>query len=72
MHTAQTTNPQQTCENILIDEKRYNTERGILPSEDAVIDRLLTRSLDLKQAYGELHEKLSLIRRHSRCSWAFC
>lgn len=61
MLTAQTTTPQQACENILIDEKRYNTERGILRSENAVIDRLLTRSLELKSAYGELHEKL-----HSR------
>ncbi|NKQ12666.1 hypothetical protein [Pseudomonas sp. SST3] len=58
MPTAQTTTPQQACENILIDEKRYNTERGILRSENAVIDRLLTRSLELKPAYGELHEKL--------------
>ncbi|UUY08680.1 hypothetical protein LRS11_01135 [Pseudomonas sp. J452] len=59
MRTVQTTSPQQACENILIDEKRYNTERDILRSENAVIDRLLTRSLEMKQAYGELHEKLS-------------
>lgn len=58
MPRAQTTNPQQTCENILIGEKRYNTEHGILRSENAVIDRLLTRSLELKSAYCELHEKL--------------
>ncbi|WP_256657875.1 hypothetical protein [Pseudomonas sp. 2FG] len=56
MHT---TNPQQACENILSDEKRYNTEHNILPSENAVIDRLLARNLELKQAYDELHEKLS-------------
>ncbi|HBN9689313.1 TPA: hypothetical protein L3916_001847 [Pseudomonas aeruginosa] len=61
MPKAQTTTPQQACENILIDEKCYNTERGILRSENAVIDRLLTRSLELKSAYGELYEKL-----HSR------
>lgn len=58
MPTAQTTTPQQACENILIDDKRYNTERGILRSENAIIDRLLTRGLELKPAYGELYEKL--------------
>jgi hypothetical protein len=61
MPTAQTTTPQQVCENILIGEKRYNTERSILRSENAIIDRLLTRGLELKSAYGELYEKL-----HSR------
>jgi len=61
MPTAQTMTPQQACENILIGEKRYNTERSILRSENAIIDRLLTRGLELKSAYGELYEKL-----HSR------
>ncbi|MHB0764023.1 hypothetical protein ACYCFC_06535 [Stutzerimonas sp. NM35] len=61
MPTAQTMTPQQACENILIGGKRYNTERSLLRSENAIIDRLLTRGLELKSAYGELYEKL-----HSR------
>ena len=71
MPTAQTTTPQQACENILIDDKRYNTERGILRSENAIIDRLLTRGLEQKSAYGELYEKLRSRPRHSGCCWAF-
>ena len=39
MPTAQTMTPQQACENILIGEKRYNTERSVLRSENAIIDR---------------------------------
>ncbi|MBN0259744.1 hypothetical protein JTL44_35120, partial [Pseudomonas aeruginosa] len=36
MSSLQTTNPQQACEAILIEGKRYNIEHGILPSENAV------------------------------------
>lgn len=52
------TNPKQICENLLVDEKRYNLEHQILPSENAVVDRLLARGIELKDAYKELHDKL--------------
>jgi len=58
MSSPQTTNPQQACEAILIEGKRYNIEHGILPSENAVADRLLARGIELREAYGELYEKL--------------
>ncbi|WP_219847491.1 hypothetical protein [Burkholderia multivorans] len=58
MSSPQPTTPQAICENILIEGKRYNIEREILPSENAVADRLLSRGLELKDAYEELHEKL--------------
>ncbi|PJL68662.1 hypothetical protein B9Y61_11580 [Stenotrophomonas maltophilia] len=58
MNSPQLTNPQQTCENILIEGKHYNIEHSILPSENAVADRLLARGIELKDAYEELHEKL--------------
>src|SRR5690606_35093500 len=60
MRTAPTPSPQQTCENILIDDKTYNVEHNILPSENAIIDRLLARRLELNEAYGELYDKLHL------------
>jgi hypothetical protein len=52
------TNPQQTCEDILLKQRRYNLEHNILPSENAVIDRLLARAVELKRVYEELHGKL--------------
>lgn len=58
MSSAQLTNLHQTCENILIEEKHYNIEHNILPSENIVADRLLTRGLELREAYEELHSKL--------------
>lgn len=58
MKSVQTKSPQQVCRDILIEEKRYNTEHHILPSECAVVDRLLTRELELKSVYDELHEAL--------------
>jgi hypothetical protein len=51
--------PIEACEDILLDEKRYNGEHEILPSENAIIDRLLNRRLELADAYDELHQKLS-------------
>src|SRR5690606_14288078 len=50
MSSPQTTNPQQACEAILIEGKRYNIEHGILPSENAVADRLLARGVELRDA----------------------
>ncbi len=72
MSSPQTTSPQQACEAILIEGKRYNIEHGILPSENAVADRLLARGVELREAYGELYENCSRVRRHSRFSWTFC
>lgn len=58
MNQTQADNPKQACERILIEEKRYNVEHRILPSEIAVVDRMLARSIELADAYGELHSKL--------------
>ena len=63
MRTAPTPSPQQTCENILINDKTYNVEHNILPSENAIIDRLLARRIELNEAYAELYDKL---QPHSR------
>lgn len=52
------TSPQTICEDILRAGKRYNIEHSILPSENIVIDRLLARSSELKDAYEELYRKL--------------
>lgn len=58
MSSLQPTNAQQTCENLLLEEIRYNNEHHILPSENAVADRLLRRGIELRDAYEELHDKL--------------
>lgn len=54
----QLTSPQKICESILIEFKRYNIEHDILPSENAVADRLLSRGTELKDAFKELYDKL--------------
>ncbi|MCQ2031192.1 MULTISPECIES: hypothetical protein [Stutzerimonas] len=41
MPTAQTTTPQQVCENILIGEKRYNTDPRRVYRNAAFANRLL-------------------------------
>ncbi|SDS18739.1 hypothetical protein SAMN05216198_1389 [Halopseudomonas litoralis] len=58
MIPTQATNPKQICEKILQEEKRYNIEHGILPSENTIVDRLLARGIELKDTYAELHCKL--------------
>lgn len=58
MNLRYSNSPQQICEQILREEKQYNTEHHILSSEVAVADRLLARSLELIDAYEELHGKL--------------
>lgn len=58
MKSSQLNSPQKICEKILIEEKRYNVERNILPSENLVVDRLLARGAELKNVYEELHNKL--------------
>lgn len=57
--TSQQFSAQHVCEQILVEEKKYNIEHGILPSETAIADRMLERSLELSDAYEELHRKLS-------------
>lgn len=58
MTSVQSVNPQQICEHLLHEEKRYNLEHRILPSENAVVDRLLRRGVEMKSVYEELHGKL--------------
>jgi len=50
--------PQKICESFLLEGKRYNNERSILPVENAIADRLLARGDELQDAYEELHNKL--------------
>lgn len=50
--------PQQICEGLLVEEKRYNIEHQILHSENAIVDRLLRRRIELCDAYEELYDKL--------------
>ena len=56
---SDTPNPAVACEEILRAEKQYNLDHAILPSENAVIDRLLARRIELTEAYAELHSKLA-------------
>ncbi|HCI2720118.1 hypothetical protein OVV30_00960 [Pseudomonas aeruginosa] len=58
MSSSQTMIPQQASEKLLLEGRQYNIEHHILPSENAVTDRLLARGVELKDAYDELHEKL--------------
>lgn len=43
------------CKNILREDKDYNIEKNILPSEVQIIDRLLTRDADMVSVYEEIH-----------------
>ena len=58
MATVLATDPSGFCEASLRKSKAYNLEHQILPSENAVIDRLLERRIELIDAYAELYEKL--------------
>ena len=58
MSAFQPKTPQQVCEDLLLEGKRYNNEHHILPSENAVADRLLMRGIELRDAYEELSDKL--------------
>ena len=58
MTTLLMTDPTKICEDILREDKAYNEERGILISENRIIDRLLDRRLELVDAYAEIHAKL--------------
>ena len=46
-------------ESILIEIKKNNIEKQILPSENRVIDHLLNRSIEMKSLYDELERKLT-------------
>lgn len=54
-----TPDPVQFCEAFLCSEIAYNTENNILPSENAVAERLLARRLEMKPVYSELQKKLA-------------
>lgn len=56
LHTP--VSPKNVCENLLLEEKRYNAEHNILLSESKVADYLLARGLEMTPAYEELHSKL--------------
>ena len=58
MSAFQPKTSQQICKDLLLEGKRYNNEHHILPSENAVADRLLARGIELQDAYEELHDKL--------------
>lgn len=51
-------NATQICEDILRHTIHYNIEHKILPSEIAVAEMLLDRSIELSGAYAEIQEKL--------------
>lgn len=57
IHTVK--DARDACEALLQTERTYRIEHSILPSEIDVIDRLLTRGLELESAYQELYKKLS-------------
>lgn len=59
MSSTQLVNPLEICENLLAEGIRYNIEHSILPSENAIANRLLSRGVELKGAYEELYVKLS-------------
>ena len=58
MTLTQTKTAKQTCESTLLAAKDYNIEHDILPSENAIVDRLLARSIELNETYVELDQKL--------------
>lgn len=58
MNPTRLPSPTQICERILTDEKRDLQERGICPSEVAIVDRMLCRTPELEKTYQELHGKL--------------
>ena len=53
---------------ILLEEKAYNIEQCVVPSEIAVVDRMLANRVELEEAYEELHAKFHNPRGIARCS----
>lgn len=58
MATLAITDSTVICENVLRTTRERYAEHKILPSEIAIIDRLLARSLELTGAYQEVYDKL--------------
>ncbi|MEM8848585.1 MAG: hypothetical protein AAGE03_00985 [Pseudomonadota bacterium] len=54
------------CEDSLREERSYNLENEILPSETRVIDRMLERTLELEGAYADSCAKLGADMRAIR------
>jgi hypothetical protein len=48
----------EVCEALLRADRDSNIEKSILSSEVAVVNRMLSRGLELEDAYDELHNKL--------------
>lgn len=53
-----TTTATEICENVLKAIKADNIEHGIVPKESALVDQLLARQLELRDAYEDIHAKL--------------
>lgn len=51
--------PLTICERILEERIRYNAEHKVSPRESEVAKRLLARRIELREAYGEVCDKLS-------------
>jgi hypothetical protein len=58
MNVRHSPSSDQICEAFLLEEKRYNTENHIWPSQNAIIDRLLERRVEMLDVYSELLKKL--------------
>ncbi len=58
MTTSQNTTTEK-CEEILLKSKEYNIEHSILPSENIVIDRLISSKQNMRFVYDELNESLN-------------
>ena len=58
MPPANQSNPQQVCEAILSECVRYNLAHQIWPSENVVANRMLSRGIELRDAYAELCDAL--------------
>ncbi len=52
-------NAKIVCEKILIDRKMYNLDNSILPSENILIDKILSRYNEMAHVYNELVGKYS-------------
>jgi len=59
MASTMTTDTTEICETILRKEKQYNEDKGIWPSQNRVVDRLLARQPEMVRAYREVHDKLA-------------
>ncbi|MCO1948132.1 hypothetical protein [Pseudomonas aeruginosa] len=58
MKATDANHPATICDQLLCARKQYNLEHRILRSHNVVIDRLLARKLELREAFSDLHKKL--------------